>query len=482
MFTIQSIATRKAWAGGTGACGGFAGPSAHAEDIDLFVANPLTQASAFPNIMIMLDNSSNWSREAQKWPGGDQGVAELQALQNLLAMPQNANIGLAMYTKVGNDMGGYIRFGIREMGSSTAGTANRTALSNILGLIKSNINAPIEKVNDSTGEAAALYEMYKYYKSMGPFRGAEPEYAQRRRAQQQRQFSRPHGLRPGAGRWLRHCAERRLFRAAGERCGRNYVIFIVNNAQGKIPRARNRTKASVPGLASDLRCVGRELDRRMGAFPVQQRNQRLHPGRLQRTAEQVAFAVLERAATVPAVQYFPAKNQEDIELAIKEILAEIRAINSTFAAASLPISATNRSQNLNQVFIGMFRPGGHEAQPRWMGNLKQYQLGTNASGVDLVDRLGTNAVNSQTGLRERMRRQPLDHRFGKLLGNCTRTALPRSGCTAFPTWTGSSAANGRICRTVRRWKKAAWPRSCAREQSAEHRHADAPWAPATGPS
>ena len=35
----------------------------------------------------------------------------------------------------------------------------------------------------------------------------------------------------------------------------------------------------------------------------------------------------------------------------------------------------------------MFRPDD-EANPRWMGNLKQYKLGTNASGVDLVDRLG----------------------------------------------------------------------------------------------
>ena len=40
-----------------------------------------------------------------------------------------------------------------------------------------------------------------------------------------------------------------------------------------------------------------------------------------------------------------------------KILNQIRAANSVFAAASLPVSANTQGTYLNQVYIGMFRPG-----------------------------------------------------------------------------------------------------------------------------
>ncbi|RLM48530.1 pilus assembly protein PilY, partial [Halobellus sp. Atlit-31R] len=69
-------------------------------------------------------------------------------------------------------------------------------------------------------------------------------------------------------------------------------------------------------------------------------------------------------------KYFAARNEEAIVDALKEILVEIQAVNTTFASTSLPVNATNRSQNENQVFIGMFRPDP-DAKPRWFGNLKR---------------------------------------------------------------------------------------------------------------
>ena len=52
------------------------------------------------------------------------------------------------------------------------------------------------------------------------------------------------------------------------------------------------------------------------------------------------------------------------------------------ASASLPINATNRSQNENQVFIGMFRPDGG-GKPRWYGNLKHYTVQIERHGPKL---------------------------------------------------------------------------------------------------
>ena len=95
-------------------------------------------------------------------------------------------------------------------------------------------------------------------------------------------------------------------------------------------------------------------------------------------------------------KYFSATNEAQIVAALKKILAEIQSVNTTFASASLPVNATNRTQNANQVFIGMFRPDP-DANPRWYGNLKQYQIGKVAGGLDLVDMFGKPATNSQTG-------------------------------------------------------------------------------------
>ncbi|HEY2190395.1 MAG TPA: PilC/PilY family type IV pilus protein, partial [Caldimonas sp.] len=56
-----------------------------------------------------------------------------------------------------------------------------------------------------------------------------------------------------------------------------------------------------------------------------------------------------------------------------------------------------RGTYLNQVYMGMFRPDG-DGNPRWRGNLKQYQFGLDAVGnLSLVDATGTPAISASTG-------------------------------------------------------------------------------------
>lgn len=109
-------------------------------------------------------------------------------------------------------------------------------------------------------------------------------------------------------------------------------------------------------------------------------------------------ALMMSTAKVGGGKYFAATNEEALVNALKKIFQEITSVNSTFASASLPVNATNRAQNENQVFIGMFRPDP-EAQPRWFGNLKRYQLILASDGVtiQLGDVYGKNAINDQTG-------------------------------------------------------------------------------------
>ena len=107
-------------------------------------------------------------------------------------------------------------------------------------------------------------------------------------------------------------------------------------------------------------------------------------------------ALLFNMARVGGGRYFQATSEESIVNALRQILIEIQSVNSVFASASLPINATNRSQNENQVFIGMFRPDA-DANPRWYGNLKRYQIGLFGAEAKLADKDGNEAVSNETG-------------------------------------------------------------------------------------
>lgn len=120
-------------------------------------------------------------------------------------------------------------------------------------------------------------------------------------------------------------------------------------------------------------------------------------------------ALLKSAAQAGGGKYFEARNEQAIIDAFRKIFAEIQAKSSVFASSSLPVSVNTQGTYLNQVFIGMFRPDG-KAQPRWAGNLKQYQLKQfciafdNATppnclqkSLSLSDKLGQQAVSSTTG-------------------------------------------------------------------------------------
>ena len=147
----------------------------HAEDIDIFLANTAGSA-ANPNVLIVLDNSSNWSTANQNWPtdpnppvacgtsGCDkQGYYELKALRTVLTSLTSStsdlpmNLGLMMFnnSNAARD-GGYIRSHVREM---TA--ANRTALVAKIDSIITNFNA--ETASSSVQYSAAMWDVFKYF-------------------------------------------------------------------------------------------------------------------------------------------------------------------------------------------------------------------------------------------------------------------------------------------------------------------------------
>jgi hypothetical protein len=109
---------------------------ARADDIDIFIGSS-GGTSGNPNVLIVIDNTSNWSSNSQHWPDGTgkQGQAELLAMRTVIdglgggtSVDAQVNVGLMMFTDNGSGRtGGYIRSAVRPMT-----VANKLALHNLL--------------------------------------------------------------------------------------------------------------------------------------------------------------------------------------------------------------------------------------------------------------------------------------------------------------------------------------------------------------
>ncbi|MES2206271.1 MAG: PilC/PilY family type IV pilus protein [Pseudomonadota bacterium] len=366
-----------------------------AEDIDIFVGSSAGSSDA-PNVMILLDNSPNWSRNSQHWPDddGNQGESEVLAISSVLnAITSPVNVGLAMLTDSGPD-GGYIRFGTRDVSIA----ANRTAFKNILNAI--DVNAPSEKVNGMAhkDESAGFYEVYKYFWGLSPYAGAQ-SHADLADVSGNSQSLTAWGQGLRSGFAINSTGTYNTPISASKPCAKNYIIYIANNANNTGSSGLQSYEASGISAVSTLAAPSGTLVSWTDEWAKTLYNNGVTTYVLDAYNEQQNTAyslLLQNAAKMGGGSYTQVSTKAAIVSTLLKIFAEIQTVNTAFAAASLPVNATNRAQNQNQVFIGMFRPDG-DAKPRWFGNMKRYQLINNSGSTDLGDVNGNAAVNTQTG-------------------------------------------------------------------------------------
>lgn len=395
-----------------------------ADDIDVFLGQSGGSGDA-PNVMILIDNSPNWSRASQHWPDAPtQGQAEVaataQALQYLATKGLDINVGLAMLSSNSGSSGtggGYIRFAARNMAVSS----NNTALQNILTVIYNDVNGPSEKLQgqSSKDETAGLYELYKYFSGLAPYTGqlganpladtagnlgGGPPGALGLTAFAQ-------GLSSG---WA--IGANGLYQSpisSAKPCASNYIIYIANNANGSAstgPYENVYEPAVVPALAALPAAPAgggdtwtdewtRYFYQSGAVVPAGNNNGSIITYVLDayNAQDNAQYSQsLQAAARQGGGTYHQVGSQAAIYKALLTVFEQIQAVNSTFASASLPVNATNRAQDQNQVFVPMFRPDA-KLQPRWFGNLKQYQLINSSGSIVLGDSKGTAAINPLTG-------------------------------------------------------------------------------------
>ena len=142
-------------------------------DTDIFTAQ--STPGAAPNVLIVLDNTSNWSRQDQHWPGGlQQGQAEADAIKQVIQnLPGSINVGLMEFVTGGpaGDNGGFVRFAVSPVGQGQGSTAatNRSSFSTTLTTIYNNVTSPNEKTNSGMAYGNLLYDAYNYLAGATPF-------------------------------------------------------------------------------------------------------------------------------------------------------------------------------------------------------------------------------------------------------------------------------------------------------------------------
>ena len=107
--------------------------------------------------------------------------------------------------------------------------------------------------------------------------------------------------------------------------------------------------------------------------------------------EAEARQLLQDTAVAGNGRYFEARSPAELNTTFDEFVEEILTRNTAFSAPSVSVNAFNRTQNLNELYMAVFRP---EEKNRWKGNVKKYLLTPEGEIVDARDEP---AVNPATG-------------------------------------------------------------------------------------
>jgi type IV pilus assembly protein PilY1 len=405
-------------------------------DVDIFLGNSGGVANA-ANVMILVDNSANWSRNAQGWTdlktGAtiNQGQAEAEAIQSVIqsleSQGQDINIGLALlspYNLGGSTGGGYIRFAARNMAykatvNGAAAYPNATALNNILTHLYNYTNGGGAQNEQCCGmshkdETAAFYEIYKYFSGLTPYTGISSQNPWVDRTGNLTGLgltAADQGMTSGFA-LLTAGGNYQSPISSSAPCANNFIIYIANNSNGQVGSTENVYQSNVVPVLAALPATTtlkngdtwldewtRFLYQSGAVVPAGNNNGSIVTYVLDAyNAQNDAgySASLKAAAIQGGGRYYQVGSTQAVYNSIINVIAQIQALNSTFASASLPVNATNRAQNENQVFIPMFRPDAKD-QPRWAGNLKKYQLVDLDGSIALGDVTGAAAVNTNTG-------------------------------------------------------------------------------------
>jgi type IV pilus assembly protein PilY1 len=408
---MTTLLKRLAGVAAVAALWGGASLNACAEDIDLF--SRLPTSNDLPNALLIWDSSANWSSNIPvpdcyynenkvpttngpkpTSPNKEQGTKmaiEKCAIYNAIdALPTNAdgsarfNVGLMLFNESpAQNSGGYPRIQFLPMTAANKAIF-KSAIANITILGDKGNNAAFSK---------ALYEAYLMFSKAAPYRGTAG--------------TKWDPTAVSAGRYVG---------APGSGCGKNNIVFLANGSPGEV--TDNEAKALLAAAGGDTKqlvyptsfITNSDQGNWADEYARFLRNADVSPRDGVQNIVTHGIAVIgapsdglypnfiHAMAKQGGGQYFATNNVADLTQYLLNIFNAIDTTNTVFASASLPIAVNAQGTYKNQVFVGVFRPDD-QARPRWVGNLKQYQIvyDRTTDSLALGDALRNPALNSGTG-------------------------------------------------------------------------------------
>ena len=363
--------------------------TAPAADLDQFASS---YGANLPNVLFIIDNTANWNAAFAN---------EMRALSSTLAnLPANQyNVGIMLQTESGSGnqgpAGGYVRAAMRPLDN-----ANRHLYVNL-------VNSFDKLADKGAGGASglAMAEAYHYFMGMAPYSGGTKAKAD---------FTGNGRVSPASdamynlgGNALNSYAANR-YNALQSNCAKNYIIYISNGANQQSSSANAATNKLLSAAAGGAAATAQIALSPAGSQenPSDEWARFMRQSRLAVTTYTIDVNPVASGAgpgwtallksmsgTANYTAATSAGGGVSIADAITNAFSKIQSVNSVFAAPSLPLSLDGQGAYLNQMYVGMFRPDP-DARPRWMGNLKQYQID---SGLRLAGANGNPAIDSASG-------------------------------------------------------------------------------------
>nr|WP_236903719.1 PilC/PilY family type IV pilus protein [Cupriavidus malaysiensis] len=376
---------------------------AHAEDIDLYTG--LQTGAGQPNILLVMDNAAAWdasvtipsSAGCPSWTPSSAKDADFMAcaLYNALgaigsnpALLGKIRLGLMMFAPASTGGGLFYYPNPSPVPPGPLPVMDSTAIANFQTLVRNNINVTAKASKNLLDESMA--EAWAYFTGGTGISGTK--------------YTSP----------------------LTDHCQKTFIIYIAGSFNNNAPKTANGTPPALAALqtagatsAQQAQLVlpsnankyqqnwGDEWARFMyqsdlsgGANTAYKQNVVTYTIDVTDGSNPSYDALVKSMSSNGGGSNFTVSvgDAKALQNALMSIFNEVQAVNSVFASVSLPASVNAQGQFLNQVYVGMFRPDA-SAAPRWLGNLKQYQIGYDANGnIVLQDAKGQKAIsNASTG-------------------------------------------------------------------------------------
>jgi type IV pilus assembly protein PilY1 len=397
-----------------------------ADDTDIF-NNNTSVSSVAPNILIILDNSANWSASFGSGTKFSAEIATITAAIGALSPSTDFNLGLMLFAETGpgtsDPKTAYIKYAVRNMTGTTLLPGNKDALMRTISALDIN--------NDKANNAPygfGLFEAFKYFgggATTGPADGsglgprAFGGFGQPKR--DYRTNSLVDLFVRLTGNAFNSPSSQDYVSPVSDACQKNYVIYISNglpqsgadsgnpNASTLLQNVGGAAAITTIPLSNSVAQgnIGDEYARFLyntdvsstlaGKQNIVTFTVNVYDDQHVTGNDTSNIILLNSMANQGGGAYFAATDTNKLRQALDAIFKRVQSVNSVFASVTLPVSVNVRGTNLNQIYLGGFRPDP-DGQPRWFGNLKQYQLSIDAtSRVFLADSNGLAAEDTDKG-------------------------------------------------------------------------------------